>query len=109
MQAIPLTDPLPTPPPGTIGRRLHTHGILISMTSTTIKVPAELRERVQQHAKHDHVSQAAVIEHALDLLDQEAFFNQLRRDVAENPEDASERSARETWLGGPVVTDGAAE
>lgn len=79
------------------------------MTSTTIKVPAELRERVQQHAQRDHVSQAAVLERALDLLDREAFFTQLRRDVAENPEDASERSAREAWLGGSVVTDGADE
>lgn len=79
------------------------------MTSTTIKVPPELRERVQQHAQREHVSQAAVIEHALNLLDREAFFTQLRRDVAEHPEDADERSEREAWLAGPVVTDGADE
>lgn len=75
------------------------------MTSTTIKVPPGLRERIQQHAQREHVSQAAVIEHALNLLDREAFFAQLRRDVVEHPEDADERSAREAWLAGPVVTD----
>ncbi|MGH3630716.1 MAG: hypothetical protein ACRDRL_25150 [Sciscionella sp.] len=74
------------------------------MTSTTIKVPPQLRERVQQHAQRGHVSQAAVLEHALDLLDREAFFAQLRRDVADRPEDSSERSERETWLAGPIVT-----
>jgi hypothetical protein len=50
-----------------------------------------------------------VIEHALDLLDREAFFSQLRRDVAAHPEDATERQERETWLAGPVVTGGADE
>jgi predicted transcriptional regulator len=79
------------------------------MPSTTIKVPPELRQRVAQHAQRARVSQAAVIEHALDLLDREAFFSQLRRDVAAHPEDATERQERDTWLAGPVVTGGAVE
>lgn len=79
------------------------------MTSTTIKVSPELRQRVQQHAQREHVSQAAVIEHALDLLERESFFTQLRRDVAEHPENAAERQERDAWLAGPVVTDDGAD
>lgn len=76
------------------------------MTSTTIKVPAQLRERVQQHARREQVSQATVLEHALDLLDRESFFTQLRQDVRERPEGASEHDEREAWLGGPVAVAG---
>lgn len=82
-----------------------TDGVPDGMTSTTIKVPPELRERVRRHALRRNVSQAAVIEHALDLLDREAFFAQLRRDVAEHPEHADERSERAAWLAEPVVSD----
>lgn len=77
------------------------------MTSTTIKVSPELRRRVQQHAQRERVSQAAVLEHALDLLERESFFATLSRDVAERPENGVERQEREAWLAGPVVTDGA--
>lgn len=86
-----------------------TSGILISMQSTTIKVPPELRQRVARHARREHTSQAAVIEHALDLLDRETFFAQLRKDVAARPEDPAEQRERETWLAGPVTADGAGE
>lgn len=86
-------------------------GILNRMPTTTIKVSVQLRERVQQHARREHVSQAAVLERALDLLDRDAFFTQLSRDIAERPEDATERDEREAWLGGPVavIRDGAYE
>ncbi|MGH3504523.1 MAG: hypothetical protein ACRDQA_27030 [Nocardioidaceae bacterium] len=76
------------------------------MTQTTIKVPTDLRERVQDHARRTHLSQAAVLEHALDLLDREAFFDRLRRDVVEHPESPVERSERDAWLAGPLVNDG---
>ncbi|MGH3471372.1 MAG: ribbon-helix-helix protein, CopG family [Nocardioidaceae bacterium] len=81
------------------------------MSTTTIKVPSQLRERVQRHAQREHVSQATVIERALDLLDREAFFTQLCRDVAERPEDATECDERNAWLAGPVavIRDGAYE
>lgn len=82
-----------------------TAGMLLSMTSTTIKVPVTLRDRVQRHAQREHVSQAHVLEHALDLLDREAFFSQLRRDVVDRPENPAERHEREDWLGGPVAVD----
>lgn len=85
-----------------------TNGILCRMT-TTMKVPTELRDRVQRHARREHVSQAAVIEHALDLLEREEFFTQLRQDVVDHPESRDERREREAWLAGPVAADGADE
>lgn len=79
------------------------------MTQTTIKVSTHVRERVQHHAQRAHQSQATVLEHALDLLDREAFFDQLRRDIAEHPESPAEVTERDAWLGGPLVdSDGAA-
>lgn len=80
-------------------------------TTTTITVPAQLRERVQQHAQRAQVSQASVLEHALDLLEREEFFTRLRRDVTERPEDEVVSDERETWLGGPVAvtSDGTGE
>ncbi len=74
------------------------------MSITTIKVTTDLRQRVQTHARRRHLSQAEVLERALDLLDRDVFFEQLRRDVAEHPETPDERSEREQWLGGPLVT-----
>ncbi|MEO7586882.1 MAG: hypothetical protein ABIS84_02525 [Arachnia sp.] len=74
------------------------------MSITSIKVTTGLRERVQEHAKRSHVSQAAVLERALDLLDRDVFFETLRRDVAEHPEAADERREREDWLGGSLVS-----
>lgn len=65
----------------------------------------ELRTRVQEHAQRRQVSQATVLEHALDLLDREAFFTQLQHDVTEQPEEPSERNDRQAWLGGTVLTE----
>lgn len=73
------------------------------MSITTIKVTTDLRQRVQTHARRSHLSQADVLERAMDLLDRDVFFEQLRRDVAEHPETADERNDREDWLGGPLV------
>ena len=80
-------------------------GILGYMT-TTIKVPTRLRERVQQHAQRSQASQADVLERALDLLDREDFFAELRHRVAEHPETSDEQAEREQWLAGPFE-DGA--
>lgn len=77
--------------------------------TTTIKLSMELRDRVQQHARRENVSQASVIEHALDLLDREEFFARLRRDVAAEPENSAERSDRESWLAGPLMSSGGDE
>lgn len=72
------------------------------MTTTTIKVPIQLRERVQEHARRERVSQASVLSHAMDLLDREAFFTQLRKDTRASPEDRTEQAEREAWLAGPI-------
>lgn len=67
-------------------------------------VPAELRARVRQLARRLHVTEATVLERALDLLGREAFFTQVRRDVVRHPEGAAEGRERETWLGA-VLSD----
>ncbi len=71
--------------------------------TTTIKVPVELRERVQAYAVARTETQAAVLSHALDLLDRETFFKRLAADIAREPEDAADAAEREAWLSGPAV------
>lgn len=77
--------------------------ILMGMTTTTIKVPRELRDRVQKHAAQQGVTQAVILSEALDLLDRRAFFVRLRMDVEQNPETPVEVQEREAWLGGALV------
>lgn len=69
--------------------------------TTTIKVPSRLRDRVQQHARRDQVTQAELLDRALDALDRDEFFTQLRRAVAADPETAEEQADRDEWLAGP--------
>lgn len=69
--------------------------------TTTIKVPRHLRDRVQRHAHRDQVSQADVLDRALDALDRSEFFTELRRQVAAEPETDEEQADREEWLAGP--------
>lgn len=72
--------------------------MLFGMTETTIKVPSAVRDRVRDHARRTRDTQASVLEHALDLLDREAFFEQLRRDIDAEPETPEERAERDQWL-----------
>lgn len=72
--------------------------------TTTIKVPNELRERVQHYARKRQQTQAAVVAHALDLLDREAFFAQLAGDIVVRPETPQDLIDRDAWLSGPVAT-----
>lgn len=69
--------------------------------TTTIKVPTRLRDRVQQHARRDQVSQAELLDRALDALDRTEFFAQLRQAVATQPETTEEQTDRDQWLDGP--------
>ncbi len=73
--------------------------------TTTIKVPPHLRDRVQRHARREHVSQADVLARALDALDRSEFFEQLRRQVAAEPETEQEQAERDQWLAGPFEDD----
>jgi hypothetical protein len=47
--------------------------------ATTIRVPRGLRERIAERARRDRVSQAEVIQAALDAADRAAFWAQVRR------------------------------
>lgn len=67
---------------------------------TTIEVSKELRERVQQHAQRYQISQADVLERALDLLERKDFFSEVSRQVANHTETADERAERELWFAG---------
>lgn len=64
-----------------------------------------MRERVREYARQRRTTQAAILAHALDLFDREAFFEQLRRDVEGLPENSTDVAAREAWLRGPVITE----
>lgn len=48
------------------------------MQATTIKVPAELRDRLAEHARRDHVTLATVIAHALDAAEEREFWDAVR-------------------------------
>jgi len=63
----------------------------------------ELRDRVQKHAVHRQTTQAVVLSQALDLLERQAFFEQLRIDVAVDPETPHDAVERDPWLGGPLA------
>lgn len=76
---------------------------LTGMSTTTIKVPRELRDRVQKHAARQGVTQATVLSEALDLLDRRAFFDRLRADVEAAPETLTEAQERDSWLGGALT------
>lgn len=48
------------------------------MTVTTIKVPSDLRDRLAAKAKHDNLTMAAVIAHALDEAEEREFWDRVR-------------------------------
>lgn len=75
--------------------------------TTTIKVPVQLRERVQEYAIRRGQTRAAVLNHALDLLDREAFFERLASDVATHAEDEVDVAERDAWLAGPTLASDA--
>lgn len=50
--------------------------------TTTIKVPAELRDRLAARAQRQHTTLAGAIARALDESDERAFWEQVREDHA---------------------------
>jgi predicted DNA-binding protein len=48
------------------------------MTSTTIKVPVELRDRLAELAKREHTTLAGAIERSLDQAETAAFWEDVR-------------------------------
>jgi hypothetical protein len=52
------------------------------MTMTTIKVPAELRDRLAARAKEEHITLATVIAKVLDESDERQFWDAVREENA---------------------------
>lgn len=46
--------------------------------ATTIKVPAELRDRLAERARKEHTTLAGAIEHALNVAEAAAFWDEVR-------------------------------
>ena len=46
--------------------------------STTIKIPNELRDRLAEHARSEHITLAEVIQNSLDAAEAAAFWDQIR-------------------------------
>lgn len=58
-------------------------GILDGMaTSTTIKVPKDLRDRIAERAKREHVNLATIIARALDEADERTFWSSVKNEHA---------------------------
>src|SRR5699024_6931239 len=77
------------------------YGILIGM-NTTIKVPSETRDRIASVADQEQVSQAAVVEQALDALEQRNFWNAVdagyQRLRADDDEWSDYVAERDEWV-----------
>jgi hypothetical protein len=52
------------------------------MTSTTIKVPAELRDRLAEVAKREHTTLAGAIARSLDRAETAAFWDDVRASMS---------------------------
>jgi hypothetical protein len=77
------------------------------MSSTTVKVPVELRDRIAARARSRHVSQAQVIFMALEALDRREFWTTVRHgynSLRENPEAWHDYVLeRDDWLDAPLI------
>jgi hypothetical protein len=71
---------------------------------TTIRVPAELRDRLAARAQRQHTTLAGAIARALDESDERAFWEQVREDHARLTDDERSRRAVD-----PTVTDDLAD
>jgi predicted transcriptional regulator len=75
------------------------------MTSvTTIKVPRELRDRLAEHARREHISLATVIERAVTGAEEQAFWSAVREDHAELTD-----ADRAAYVGSPSDHDDLAD
>jgi len=70
--------------------------------NTTIKVPSETRDRIASVADQEQVSQAAVVEQALDALEQRNFWNAVdagyQRLRADDDEWSDYVAERDEWV-----------
>lgn len=70
------------------------------MTTTTIKVPTTLRDRLARRTHQGNVSLAAVIGQALDALEEKEFWDAVRRDHARLTE-----GGRQAYVSDPTASD----
>jgi predicted transcriptional regulator len=77
--------------------------------TTTIKVPEDLRDRIADRARSQHVSQAEVVAEALDALEQREFWSAVGAAYArlrDSPEDWAEYvHERDEWVGARLVDE----
>ena len=67
--------------------------------TTSIKVPAELRDRLAVRALRQHTTLAGAIARALDESDERAFWEQIREDHARLSDDERRRPVDDATLG----------
>jgi hypothetical protein len=70
------------------------------MTMTTIKVPVELRDRLAEVARRKNIPMAAAIAQALDTVEEQQFWDAVRRAHANMPS-----AQRESYVSDPTLTD----
>jgi predicted transcriptional regulator len=97
------------PPSVTAGRQALTsigmrESILSGMPVTTsIKVPAELRDRLAARALRQHTTLAGAIARALDESDEREFWEQVREGNARLADDERSRRVDDMTLGGDLA------
>jgi predicted transcriptional regulator len=74
------------------------------MTSTTIKVPTELRDRLAELAKREHTTLAGAIARSLDRAETAAFWEDVRATISGVDSPAAMSRGTEEFAG--TLTDG---
>ncbi|MGH3738544.1 MAG: hypothetical protein ACRDT6_23485 [Micromonosporaceae bacterium] len=74
------------------------------MSTTTIKVPVELRDRLAERARRDHLTLAEEIARSLDIADDVAFWDAVRSTMG--TAEAGEATARDARTFEGALTDG---
>ena len=74
------------------------------MTTATIKVPVELRDRLAERARHEHSTMAGAIAHALDAADDAAFWAEVRATMGSL--ESQSALAQDVEKLAPSLTDG---
>lgn len=83
-----------TPPDGVL------IGIPVRMTTTTIKVPVELRDRLAEVARRKNITMAAAIAQALDAAEEQRFWDAVRQAHA-----SMAIAQRESYVSDATLTD----
>lgn len=74
------------------------------MPTTTIKVPVELRDRIAERARREHLTLADAIARSLDIADEVAFWDAVRATMG--GAEARESAARDSRTFDGALADG---